>query len=448
MPAYHFDNQIRRYLVQFARFFSDWYVTKGTDSEGNPILARIPIKYGQMSRQAGAAMNNNSANSMMSVPQFSFSVTSVEYDQSRTQEPTFVDKMQVRQRKYNSVTKTFESVQGQAFTVERLMPSPYILRLQLDYAFSNQQQQFEIIEQIGPLFNPCVEIQSTDNYIDWTSLSALYQDGVEWGSRASPSTTNEPITGSWKFYIPIWLSAPAKLKKYGVVERIVASIFRGSDLSDMTDDDMLMGTRQKITPYGYKLLLMGNGLQILPEHQSSMNIPIDEDTPPNTSVLWTAVLNQYGAVRPGISQIWLENPHMNTPIVGTITFNPVDDRTLIFNIDSDTLPDSTMAPVDSVINPRKKGPGSGLPESEINQRYLILEDIRPGTEAWGNLTANSNDIIQYDGTQWVVDFASREISSTQYVENLTTRIQYRYNDKAWMKSVDGFYQSGEWSIVI
>jgi hypothetical protein len=139
---------------------------------------------------------------------------------------------------------------------------------------------------------------------------------------------------------------------------------------------------------------------------------------------------------------------MNTPIVGTINFNPVDDRTLIFNIDGDTLPDATLPPVDSVINPRKKGPGAGLPESDINQRYLILDEIRPGTEAWGNLTANSNDIVEYDGTKWVVDFASKQSTSTEYVENLTTKIQYRYNDGAWMKSVDGFYQSGEWSIVI
>lgn len=448
MPAYHFDNQIRRYLIQFARFFSDWYVTKGMDSEGNPVLTRVPIKYGQMSRQAGAIMNNNSANSLLSVPQFSFSVTSVEYDQSRTQEPTFVDKMQVRQRKYNTETKTFESVQGQAFTVERLMPSPYILRIQLDYAFSNQQQQFEIIEQIGPLFNPCVEIQSTDNYIDWTSLSALYQDGVEWGSRSTPSTTNEPITGSWKFYIPIWLSAPAKLKKYGVVERIVASIFRGSDLSDMTDDDMLMGTRQKVTPFGYKLLLMGNGLQILPDHQSSQNSSIDNPEPPNSDVMWTAVLNHYGVIRPGISQIWLENPYMNTPIVGTIALNPVDDRTLIFNIDPDTYPDATLPPVDSVINPRKKGPNSGLPEASFGQRYLILDDIRQGTEAWGNTFANANDIIQYNGSSWEVVFNSKDSKKPEYVTNITSKTQYRYIDGTWMKSIDGFYQSGDWSIVI
>jgi hypothetical protein len=37
-------------------------------------------------------------------------------------DPTFVDKLSVRQRAYNSDTQSYETTQGQAFNIERLMP--------------------------------------------------------------------------------------------------------------------------------------------------------------------------------------------------------------------------------------------------------------------------------------------------------------------------------------
>ena len=163
-----------------------------------------------------------------------------------------------------------------------------------------------------------MEIQSTDNFIDWTSLSVVYQDGLTFTSRTIPIGTNNPIdVMTWKFYIPIWLSTSTKLKKMGVIEKIIASIYKGHALQDMQNDDLLLGTRQKITPYGYKLLLIGNHLQLLPANQDFYppNADLDDPPPPNTSLYWSSLLNVYGAVRPGISQIWLQNPYMDTDIV-------------------------------------------------------------------------------------------------------------------------------------
>jgi hypothetical protein len=60
MAQYFYDNQIRRFLVQFARIFSNWYVTKGKDPAGNEILIRVPIQYGDQSRQASTVIANNS----------------------------------------------------------------------------------------------------------------------------------------------------------------------------------------------------------------------------------------------------------------------------------------------------------------------------------------------------------------------------------------------------
>jgi hypothetical protein len=458
MAQFFYDNQVRRFLLQFAKIFSNWYVTKGKDPNGNDILVRVPVMYGDQSRQASTVIANNSASNLPSAPLITYYITGLEYDQRRTQDPTFIDKIQVRQRAYNPETKVYEQVQGQAFSVERLMPVPYTLRLSVDFWTTNYNQKLEIIEQLGTLFNPSLEIQSTDNFIDWTSLSVVYQDGLTFSSRTIPIGANNPIDVlTWKFYIPIWLSTSAKLKKMGVIEKIIYSIHTSTALQDMTDSDLLNGTRHKVTPYGYNLLLIGNHLQILPANQNfnPPNVDLNNPPPPNTGLYWSSLLNVYGAIRPGISQIWLQNPYMDTDIVGTIVPDPVDDRLLIYNIDPDTLPENTLDPVDSVVNPLVTGPNAGLPGPINGRRYLIVEDIgSPGspTIAWGDLIAKANDIIQFDSStmSWYVAFDSNEAITVQYVTNLNTSIQYRYvpNEGVWMKSFEGWYNEGDYSIVI
>ena len=458
MASFFYDNQIRRFLIQFAKIFSNWQVTKGKDPAGNLILVRVPVMYGDSSRQAATIIANNSASNLPSAPLITYYISALEYDQKRTQDPTFIDNISVRQRAYDSETQTYEETQGQAFTIERLMPVPYTLRITVDMWTTNYNQKLELIEQLGTLFNPALEIQSTDNFIDWTSLSVVYQDGITFSSRSIPVGSGNPIDVlSWKFYMPIWISTAAKLKKFGVIEKIIASIFKGTALSDIQDDDLLLGTRQKVTPYGYKILLIGNTLQILPADTpfSPSNIDLSLPSNPNTDVYWSSVLNVYGTVKPGISQIWLQNPYMDTEIVGNIVPNPNDDRLLIYNIDTDTLPQNTLSPVDGVINPQLTGPNAGLPGSINGRRYLLTDNIgapNNSTVAWGTVIAFANDIIEFNSStgEWGVSFDSTAATLTtlEYVTNLTTNVQYRFVADTWMKSYDGFYQAGDYSIVI
>ena len=455
MAQFFYDAQIRRFLLQFAKIFSNWYVTKGKDPAGNDILVRVPMMYGDQSRQASTVIANNSASNLPSAPMITYYISGLEYNQQRTQDPTFVDKLNVRQRAYNASTQSYETTQGQAFTVERLMPVPYTLRITVDFWTTNYNQKLELIEQLGTLFNPALEIQSTDNFIDWTSLSVVYQDGLTFSSRSIPQGTGNPIdVMTWKFYMPIWLSTASKLKKYGVIQKIIASIFQGASLDATANEDLLLGTRQKITPYGYKVLLLNNTLQLLPADEAfnPSNYNLSLPPAPNTSLYWTSLLNVYGAYKPGISQIWLQNPYMDTEIVGTIVVDPLDDRLLIYNIDPDTLPQNTQDPVDAVINPLTSGPGAGLPAPIPGRRYLIVENVGGSapTIAWGNLVAKANDIIEYNGTEWEVSFNAATATTLEYVTNLNTNVQYRYvnTEGTWMKAYEGWYDQGDYSIVI
>jgi hypothetical protein len=421
---------------------------------------RVPVRYGDWTRLAQTVNQDNSASALPSTPLMTFYITGMDYDRPRMQEPYFIDRKAVRQRYYDVNTDSYETAQGNAFTIERLMPVPYKMTLTLDIWTSNTNQKFQIFEQIATLFNPALEIQSTDSFIDWTSLSVVELDQTTWTSRTIPSGTENPIDiMTMRFTLPIWISSPAMVKKLGVVEKIIMSVFdaQGDAVEAIQNSDLLLGTRQKFTPYRYQALLVGNKLQalkysaVVDEPNASTTLP---DQPPSNE-FWPAILEMYGGFRPGISQIRLDNQWGTTDqIIATATVDPTDERFLLLDIDADTVPQNTLAPVDAVIDPLLSGPGDGLPASTTGQRYLILNDIGnaanqyPST-AWGALVAQANDIIEYDGSDWVVIFGSTTtVDNIQYTTNITTGLQYLWTGTAWVKSYEGLYPAGEWSIVI
>jgi hypothetical protein len=458
---FFYDEQIRRFLLQFTRILSGFQVEYGRDDEGVKALYRVPIRYGDASRQAQTILQENSANSLPSTPLMTFYISQLTYARGRVQDPTFVDKKNIRQRTWDEESEIYETTQSNAFTVERVMPVPYDLEITLDIWTSNTNQKLQILEQILTLFNPSFEIQSTDSFIDWTSLSVINLSSTNWSSRSIPMGTENPIDiASLRFELPMWITPPAKVKKLGVVQKIISSLYDAEgNLSDaINNDDLLLGTRQKITPFGYQVLLLGNQLQVLSREavvEGNTGIAVPESPPSNE--FWHAVIDLYGELKAGISQIRLQNKYDNSVIVGTVAYHPSDDRFLLFTIDEDTLPSNTLSPVNAIVDPQRKGPGYGLPAAEAGQRYLLINDT--GTDpyegdavAWrgaggGTLYAKANDIIQYDGSVWNITFDSANLSDVQYVTNLTTSIQYRWADEQWLKSYEGLYPGGEWSFV-
>lgn len=467
MQQFFYDAQVRRFLLQFTRIFSGFQVMYGNETDGvnNATLIRVPIRYGDATRNAQTIIQENSASSLPSTPLMTFYINTLDYARDRLQEPYHVSNTVVRQRTYDEVTQSYETTQGNAFTVERLMPVPYTLGINLDIWTSNTNQKLQLFEQISTLFNPSLEIQSTDNFIDWTSLSVMYLDGVTFSSRTIPQGQENPIDiMTMKFSMPIWISSPAKIKKLGIIERVIMSMYNAEgDLHDaVTGNDLLLGTRLKVTPGNYKLLVINNQIQILPENSISPDGSMQDLQPASmvdaSPLLWPAVMNLYGAYRPGLSQIRLEQPN-GTEIIGTIVINPNDERLVIFTPDTDTVPQNTMPPITAIINPLTLGPDSGLPAPSVGTRYLFTESTGnwsnvSNPEAWLGtndqpLVAHTGDIVEYTAqNRWRVTFVASEETDLQYVTNITTGIQYEWTGAEWIKSYQGEYAGGTWSLVL
>ena len=94
---FFYDGQIRRFISQFIRMVSNFYVEFGADSLGVIRYQRVPVMYGDASRQVAQIIRNNSENTLNAVPAFAVYIDTFTFDQSRMQDPSLVQSMSIRQ---------------------------------------------------------------------------------------------------------------------------------------------------------------------------------------------------------------------------------------------------------------------------------------------------------------------------------------------------------------
>jgi hypothetical protein len=449
---YFYDGQIRRYLTQFIRVMSNFSYK---DAKGQ--LVQVPVRYGDMNRQVAQILNKNSENVMPSAPFIACYIKEIKFDRARMQDPTFISKVNIRES-LSDGQGGFINQQDGNYTVERVMPSPFEITFNADIWTSNTDQKLQLWEQMIVLFNPSLEIQTTDNYIDWTSLSLLELVDQVWSSRSIPQGIEQDIDIlTLVFKSPIWITPPAKVKKLGIVTKIIGDIFVMTDLAEkydpingILDIDVGVTERVSITPGQFDLLVLNNTASLIKQNRE------------NELGNWHSILDLYpGKFKAGLSQLRLTKPD-GGEIIARVSLDPLDDTKLALNIDPDTIPaNDTIAgrtTVDAIIDP-----GTFNPKSSITSgtRYLILENINPdwqlpgydGPTAWKNsdgsdFVAHANDIIEWDGTNWSIVFNSTTTATLTYITNTYTGIQYKWGDGHWSKSFEGVYDNSAWRLVL
>ena len=395
---YYYDGQIRRYLTQIIRLLSNFVVRYGDGT-----LVRVPVMYGDADRQAASIINQNSENTLPATPKIAVYVTDFDLARDRLGDATYVGKMHFRERAVDEETGMYTNEQGKNYTVERLMPTPFTLTVKVDIWSANTEQKLQILEQILVLFNPSLEIQTTDNYVDWTSLSVVELGDVVFSSRTIPTGTNSAIdVASLTLTTPVWISPPVKVKKLGIVTNIINNIFGSIDpgATDYIDGlgvDPNVGVRSPSNFLTEEIVTVGN-YDIFVEANTARLI--NNETGASTYLSWKMVTDQYpGTFTPGLSKIYLIQADA-TEVVGTLSIHPQDDTVMVATWDSDTFPSNNYidsagniedidvgyssatgrGTFDAVIDPsafNPKRPNKETTDQPITQgiRYLIIESI-------------------------------------------------------------------------
>jgi len=182
---FFYDEQIRRLILQTIRMFGSFVVQTGVGSDGTIQIRQVPVRWGEPSRMVSQIIRLNSENKMLSTPFMSIHITAINMAPDRRQSQTLVRTDLVDERKFDfEEGKYIPNELGDRFTVKRIMPVPYNFTFQLDMWTSNQDQKMQLMEQIMMLFNPSIDLQTSDNPLDWTAITfAEMQDAITWSSK-------------------------------------------------------------------------------------------------------------------------------------------------------------------------------------------------------------------------------------------------------------------------
>jgi hypothetical protein len=445
--SYFYDQQIRRWILQFMRVFGGFSVKMGKDANGDDYYHQVPVKYGDSSRMAAHIVKQNSENKINSVPMISCYIAELLPNAERRLQPTFRDRVNVFEKSYDEESDTYQDRIGETYTLERYSPVPYDLTINVDVWTSNTEQKLQLLEQMLLLFNPSVNLQSSDNPFDWTSIA--------WSARSIPQGTDDVIdVATLIFQLPIYLTPPAKVKRQVLIHSILANIYTRTDID--IDLDSLEFTpersrvRQWITFKDRHIQVNADSIQLL----TYLDDPQDPEKTDGSLLNWREHLLPYGDLKNGITEIRLrigadpitENADEVVLVVSEVTGNP---NLLSYEIDTATLPADTIPMINGVIDPQRSQPGAGsLPAAAAGQRYLITQEIVPFAGGpWGMCSADVNDIIEYNGTDWVVSFDASAVNVVGYTTNANTMKKLYYTGNDWVIAIEGIFEQGYWRIV-
>lgn len=428
---FFYDGQIRRFLLQIVRAFSGFQYE--VISSNGKELRNVPCRLATQNRQVAHILKSGSENTMAAFPLITVMLKETSVARDRTQAPGLVTSVHVRERARENGELTGNP--GNKITVERLMPHPIDLTIQVDVWTTNEHQKHQLWEQIFMMFNVAFPIQSSDNPLDWSALTTMELIDSTWTSRSLPSGggADEIIDAcTFNFKLPIWISPPAKIKKQKLIHQIITNISHSPAIQfDNPDVDGYFtsaltpekGDIQFITTDNNAVIEIKDGFCYL---HSDGGVPLN----------WGDVLKKHG--------LTFNNTriHLKTDIESKdstdIVFKPVptEDPSIVetlFDIHSTPTP-STM-PVNGILDPERF---NDIDTATIGSRFITIGKITKSE--WITFEANQWDIVELTDTGWVVEHPEED----DVVVNLSTNKMLRYTNSTWTVLIDGSYEPGLW----
>ena len=165
IDTYYYDNQIKKWILQFANIFAGMQVKTRMGEDGTVEFIDVPIHYASQDRVVSWINNRFNQNGSFSLPMMSTYLSGIELTPERRKGVGTKDRKTYLPQ--NSVFPTYLTA------LNRIMPIPYDLTLDLYTIASNTDQSFQMTEQILMLFDPMIQIQKNDKQFDWTKITTV-----------------------------------------------------------------------------------------------------------------------------------------------------------------------------------------------------------------------------------------------------------------------------------
>ncbi len=220
---YFYNKQIKNYILQFMSIFSSMKIKTGKGSMGSEEFITVPIRYSGANRMIENILAGFTTNKPIRLPLFSARMTHIELSV-------------IEQKGVGSVDRRTFLPTGVSFpdgikTVYRRVPTPYTLSFELNLYTSNEDQKFQIIEQITSIFDPIIQLQFSDDPFSWMKISMLKLESITFDDTYPVDIGNKVLLCTFGFTTTIWMSVPIDFK-----DNFIKSIsLRISDMNNLSN---------------------------------------------------------------------------------------------------------------------------------------------------------------------------------------------------------------------
>lgn len=217
IPAndYYYDQQIRKYLVQFMAIFQGLQVQVGKLGDRDPALIMVPIRYGPQDRVVEWIKSDFTQNKPLRLPIMSAYLRGLELDPSLM--------VGVGTERRNTVLPSGGLLPDDAKVVYQRRPTPYRATAEVVFYASNMAQMLQMVEQILMLFNPILQIQVSDAPLDWKRITTVELVGIRSEMNYPLGQDRRVLVWTLDFSFPVQLDTPADFRN-NIIEKIYMRI--------------------------------------------------------------------------------------------------------------------------------------------------------------------------------------------------------------------------------
>lgn len=215
IQSYYYGEQFKHYALQFNAIFGGMQVSVGKNASRDAGRIAVPIVNASMDRVAAAAATGHTQNKHIRLPIMASNLSNFEIARDRMKGTGTINRQ--------VYTPIGGATPDDSVVAYSRMPVPYDLLFDLHIYSSNKDQQFQIMEQIFIIFDPILQIQTSDAPLDWARIVTVELISVNPEENFPPATDSRMIMTTIQFKVDAYLSIPTDIRD-NIVKEIFARI--------------------------------------------------------------------------------------------------------------------------------------------------------------------------------------------------------------------------------
>jgi hypothetical protein len=184
--------------------FRGLQVQTGIGKDGVKRMIDVPVFYGSVDRVAASILANNTQNQPLRLPKISVFMSGIVLAPDRY-------------KGIDAVSTNTYVPRGGVFpddirTIHTLQAVPYKLQMDAYLFTSNTDTQLQLLEQLLVLFNPIMQIQTSDAVLDPGKITTIELTGINLEENFPISTDKRYIQTTLTFEVVIYVGIPSQIK--------------------------------------------------------------------------------------------------------------------------------------------------------------------------------------------------------------------------------------------